>query len=148
VVTGDAARQSAASTDRVLPPVIEIAVGSLALIVAGGIYLAAFLPDNAPLPPAIGLLAGSATLMLINVFALARVREFAWGQFLTVARWTLLAYLVIAGMLEYVFVIDGTRGSQLLVLSVMLAVFAVDIPLILAFSVARYQDTEEESVSH
>jgi hypothetical protein len=42
-------------------------------------------------------------------------------------------------MIEYVFVADGTPGRPLLVLTLMLAIFAVDIPLILAFSVARYQ---------
>ena len=40
-------------------------------------------------------------------------------------------------MLEFVFVLDGTRGTMLVVLTLMLAFFAVDIPLILAFSVAR-----------
>jgi hypothetical protein len=54
-------------------------------------------------------------------------------------QWTLVAYVVIAGMLEYVFVVDGTRGGSLLVVSASLLVFAVDVPLILAFSVARYQ---------
>jgi hypothetical protein len=50
---------------------------------------------------------------------------------------------VIAGMLEYVFVYDHTRGTQLLILSLMLAVFAVDIPLLLGFSVARFQDAHD-----
>jgi hypothetical protein len=43
-----------------------------------------------------------------------------------VTRWALLAYLVIAGMLEYVFVLDHTRGRVLLVLTLMLVLFAVD----------------------
>jgi hypothetical protein len=46
-------------------------------------------------------------------------------------------------MLEYVFVLDGTRGSTLVVMTVMLAIFAVDVPVLLAFSVARYQPAEE-----
>ena len=57
----------------------------------------------------------------------------------------LLAYLVIAGMLEYVFVYDDTRGTQLLILSLMLLVFAVNIPMLLAFSVARFQDPDDVS---
>jgi hypothetical protein len=60
--------------------------------------------------------------------------------FRLVAGWVLVAYLVIAGMLEYVFIYDGTRGTQLLILSLMLAVFAVNIPMLLGFSVARFQD--------
>jgi hypothetical protein len=43
-------------------------------------------------------------------------------------------------MLEFVFVLDHTRGAVLVVLSLMLVVFAVDIPVVLAFSVARYQE--------
>jgi len=42
-------------------------------------------------------------------------------------------------MLEFVFVLDHTRGGLLIVLTLMLAVFAVNVPLLLAFSVARYQ---------
>jgi hypothetical protein len=43
-------------------------------------------------------------------------------------------------MLEYVFVADHTRGGTLVVLTLMLLIYAVDIPVILAFSVARYQE--------
>ena len=45
-----------------------------------------------------------------------------------------------AGMLEYAFVYDGTSGSQLVILTAMLVVFAINIPLLLGFSVARFQD--------
>jgi hypothetical protein len=54
----------------------------------------------------------------------------------------LLAYLIEAGMLEYVFVLDHTRGSVLVVLTLMLAIFAVTIPMLLAFTVARYQPVQ------
>lgn len=128
-----------APAERQLPPVAEVAIASLALIVVGGIYLAAHLPRHAPLGLAVGLLAAAGVLLAGNVTALSRVRDFAWDKFFLVGRWALLAYVVIAGMLEYVFVLDHTRGSQLVVLTLMLAVFAVDIPLLLAFSVARYQ---------
>jgi hypothetical protein len=68
------------------------------------------------------------------------VRPFAWERFFQIFRWTLLAYAIIAGMIAYAFVTDGTRGSVLAVLLLMLVVFAVDIPLLLAFSVARYAE--------
>lgn len=124
---------------RRLPPVAEVAVVTLALIVVGGVYTASHLPRHVPLGPAIGLLAAAVLLLAGNVIALARVRDFAWDKFRLVAGWALAAYLVIAGMLAYVFVLDHTRGAQLAVLLGMLAVFAVDIPLLLGFSVARYQ---------
>jgi hypothetical protein len=124
---------------RGLPPVAEMAVGSMALVIVGGIYLASHLPKPAPLGPAVGLLGAAAALLLADVALLSRLRDFAWEVFFRVAGWALAAYVVIAGMLEYVFVFDHTRGSTLVVITLMLVVFALAIPLLFAFSVARYQ---------
>ncbi|MGH9029400.1 MAG: hypothetical protein ACRDV4_07275 [Acidimicrobiales bacterium] len=125
-----------------LPRVAELCVGSMALIIAGGIYVAAHLPHRAPFGPAVGLLVASGAILLVNVASLARVRDFAWRTFRMVTGWAALAYLVVTGMLEYIFVLDGTRGSMLVLLTLMLLVFAVNVPLILGFSVARYQPVE------
>lgn len=127
---------------RRLPPITRLAVASMIFVVIGGIYLAAHLPRPAPLGLPIGLVTVSLLFMFANVVALSRIRAFAWDAFFLVGRWALLAYLVIAGMLEYVFVTDGTRGGALIVLTLMLIVYAVDIPLLLAFSVARYQPVD------
>jgi len=43
-------------------------------------------------------------------------------------------------MLEFVFLYDHTLGFMLIALTVSLIIFALDIPLLLGFSVARYQD--------
>jgi len=126
--------------ERDLPPIQQIGVAVLALIVVGGIYTAAHLPRHVPEGPTIGLLAAAAVLLAVNVALLSRIERFAWHAFRLVGGWVLLAYVIIAGMLEYVFVYDGTRGSQLVILTLMLLVFAVDIPMLLAFSVARFQD--------
>ena len=128
--------------ERRLPPIQQIAVVVLALIVLGGIYPAAHLPRHVPQGPTVALLAAAVVLLAVNISLLARIEGFAWKVFRLVAGWVFLAYLVIAGMLEYVFIYDHTRGSQLLILSLMLAVFAVDIPLLLGFSVARFQDPD------
>ena len=61
------------------------------------------------------------------------------------ARWAFVAYVVIAGILGFVFVFDHTRGTTLLVLVLTLAVFAVDVPTVVAFTVARYQDPTSDS---
>ncbi len=119
------------------PPITQLIVGSLALIVVGGIYMAARLPGHVPLGLPLGLLIAAAVLLLATVIALARLPGFAWWRFFGVGRWALLAYVVIAGMLEYVFVLDHTHGGQLVVLTAMLVVFALDVPILLAFSVAR-----------
>jgi hypothetical protein len=125
--------------ERTLPPVAALAVISMAFVIAGGIYMASHLPARPPLGAATVLLALGGATTVVDCVQLARLHDFAWKPFFLVVKWSLLAYLVITGMLEYVFVLDGTRGSTLAVLTLMLAVFAVDVPLLLGFSVARYQ---------
>jgi hypothetical protein len=132
--------EAVSGTVRRLPPIAELAMTSMALVIAGGIYLAAHLPLRAPLGPAVGLLAAGGALLVADVALVSRLRPFAWRVFFQVAGWALVAYVVIAGLLEFTFVFDHTRGSLLVVLTLSLAVFALDIPLLLGFSVARYQD--------
>jgi hypothetical protein len=121
-----------------LPPVTELGMASLALIVAGGIYLAAHIPAHVPLAPAIALLGASVLLLCCNIALLARVQGFAWDRFFAVAKWALLAYLIIAGLIEYAFLRDQLSGGPLIVLTLSLAVFAVHVPLLIGFTVARY----------
>ena len=126
-----------------LPPVTQLAMVSLALIVIGGIYLSAHLPRHVPLGPAVALLAASALVFAANIFALSRVKDFAWDQFFAVAKWSLLAYLVISGMIEYVFVRNHIRGGTLVVLTLSLVVFTVHVPMLVGFTVARYADRDD-----
>lgn len=114
-------------------------MASLALIIAGGIYLVAHLPEQVPLLPAAVLLAASALLLLVNLALLGRVRGFAWRRFVTVGKWALLAYVVTAGLIEFTFLRDGVRGSVLVVLTLSIIVYAVHVPLLIAFTVARYE---------
>jgi len=125
--------------ERRLPPVTELGMASLALIVAGGIYLAAHLPKHVPLTPAAILLGASALLLLGNLLALSRVEGFAWGRFFAVARWALLAYVVVAGMIEFSFLRDHLSGGPLVVLTLSLCVFAIHVPVLIGFTVARYE---------
>jgi hypothetical protein len=123
-----------------LPPVPHLVVASLGLVVVGGIVLASAMPGRPPLPAAWGLLGGGVGLWLVAAVSLARVRRFAWWRFRQVSGYALAAYVVIAGMLEYVFVLDHVRGATLAVLTSMLVLFALDVPTLLAFTVARYED--------
>jgi hypothetical protein len=127
-------------TEQRLPPVTEVAMLSLALIVAGGIYLSSHLPHHVPLTPAVILLAASAVLLVGNLAALARVRDFDWPRFFQVAKWSLLAYIVIAGMIEYTFLRNHLKGGALVVLTLSLVVFAVHVPMLVGFTVARFHD--------
>jgi hypothetical protein len=127
-------------TEQRLPPVTELGMASLALIVAGGIYLSSHLPQQVSLTPAIILLAASALLLAVNLVLLSRVKGFAWDRFFQVGKWSLLAYVVIAGMIEYVFLRNHLRGGALVVLTLSLVVFAVHVPTLVGFTVARYSE--------
>jgi hypothetical protein len=128
-------------TDTKLPPVTQIAVVSFALIVASGIWIVSHLPEHVPLGPSAILIAASALLVATNVVLLLRVPDFEWGRFFAVAKWALLAYCVIAAMLEWVFIKDSTRGGELAVLTLSLVIFAVHVPLLMGYTVARYPQT-------
>ena len=126
--------------ERSLPPVTQVGMASLALILAGGIYLAAHLPQSVPLTPAVILLALSALLLVGNLVSLARVKDFAWDSFFQVGLWALLAYAVTAGLIEYAFLRNGLSGGPLIVLTLSIVVYALHVPMLIAFTVARYAD--------
>ena len=105
---------------------------------AGGIYLAAHLPKHVPLAPAVVLLVLSAALLVGNVIALLRVPGFACERFFGVAKWALLAYVITAGLIEYAFLRNGLSGGPLVVLTLSLVVYAVHVPMLIGFTVARY----------
>jgi hypothetical protein len=133
-------------TERKLPPVTQVGMASLGLIVAGGIYLSAHLPQHVPLGPAVVLLALSALLMAANLFSLRRVESFAWERFFAVAKWALLAYFFTAGLILFAFLKDHLRGGPLVVLTLSLVVYAVHVPTLIGFTVARYYEPDEAAV--
>ena len=126
------------SVEQKLPPISEICVAVLVLMVIGGVYMAAYLPAHVAmtLPTVLIVLAG--LLLLLNVGLLSRIPGFAWQSFFKVARWTFLAEGIVAGILEYIFIFDSTRGSVLVLLSSALAIFVLDLSVLFGFSVARY----------
>jgi hypothetical protein len=127
--------------DRKLPPITEIGAASMIAIAVGVIYNASYLPKHAQTGVALAILAVAAALQLVNAFLLSRIDNFAWDRFKQVAGWSLIAYAIIAGMIEFAFVYDHTRGTQLAVLTAMLALFMLNVPVLIAFTVARYQRT-------
>jgi hypothetical protein len=121
-----------------LPPVTAIGMTSLALIVAGGIYLSAHIPNAVPLTVPTILLALSALLLAGNLAAIRRIEGFAWDRFVDVAKWALLAYAITAGLIEYAFVRNDLTGGPLVVLTLSIVVYAVHVPMLIGFTVARY----------
>ena len=126
--------------DRKYPPFTQLGMLSLALIVIGGIYLAAS-PQHVPLGPAIALLIASTLVLIINLALLRQVEGFAWDRFFYVAKWALLAYVITAGMIEYAFLKDSVSGAPLVILTLSL-IYAIQFPTLIAFTVARYATPE------
>lgn len=124
-------------TQAKLPPVTQIAVVSFALVISSGIWIVAHLPKHVPIAPSAVLLIASGLLVGGNLALLSRVPSFDWTRFFAVAKWALLAYAVISALLEYVFIKDGTRGAELVVLSASLVIFAIHVPLLIGYTVAR-----------
>ena len=120
------------------PPFTQLGMLSLALIVAGGIYLSSHIPQHVPLGPAIALLVASGVVLGVNLALLSRVPDFAWARFFQVGRWALLAYLFTAGMIEYAFLRDHLSGGPLVILTLSLVVYALQVPTLIGFTVARY----------
>ena len=127
---------------RKVPPATEIGAASMICVAVGVVYVASYLPKRAPLAVAVVFLAAAAALLVLNAVLLARAPGFARRRFLQVFGWALLAYAVIAGMLEYTFLYDRTRGAPLAVMTGMLVLFTLNVPLLLAFTVARYHRGE------
>jgi hypothetical protein len=124
---------------RSLPPIAELATLTIVLVVIGGTFIAGHIPNHVPLLlPTILLIAGYATLLLSG-YLLSRIDNFAWGTFRLVFSRSLAGYGVIAGLLIYVFVRGDIPNDVMAFLAAMLILFALNIPLLFAFSVARYE---------
>jgi hypothetical protein len=132
-------------SERSLPPVTQLGMLSLAFIVAGGIYLSAHIPEPVPLAPAIALLVASTLVMAVNLAWLTRVPDFAWARFFQVGKWSLLAYSLTAGMIEYAFLRNHLTGGPLVILTLSLVVYAIQVPTLIAFTVARWDTPRIDS---
>ncbi len=137
-MSGDLAAATAPTIRRRLPPVGELAIVSLALVVVGGILMASYVPRRPPLGVPIALAAVSAAATLVGAFLLSRLQQFAWERFFVVFRWALLAYAISAAMIGFAFIRDHTRDAPLALVLVMLVIYALDVSLVIAFTVARY----------
>jgi uncharacterized membrane protein YoaK (UPF0700 family) len=127
------------SAEQKFPKAVEIVTVSLAAVVVGGVWLGSHAPRRPPLALPTVLLVVAALLLMAGVVMITRVTGFSWDTFVRVGRWALLAYIVAAGMIEFAFVRNHTRGAPLAVVTGMLVVFALDVPFLIAATVARYE---------
>lgn len=125
-----------------IPPVTELGVAALICTLVAGVIVAAQVPNAHTLWPAIVLLVVAAVLLVAAVVMMTRIESFAWRRFFQVWQWEMLAYIVIAGMIEFVFIKDETPGRILALLTLLLVAFALTVPLLMAFTVARFAGDE------
>ncbi|MGH9021308.1 MAG: hypothetical protein ACRDV0_09890 [Acidimicrobiales bacterium] len=133
---------SSNDVDRPYPPIAWLTTGALGVIVVGGILMASYAPRRAPLGIATALLIVGAVLLVSAAVALSRVATFSWTTFRKVFKWALLAYVLEAGMIEFAFLRDHTRGSSLAIVSGLLVIFATSVPTTIAFTVARFAELD------
>lgn len=127
--------------ERALPPVGWLSTFALGCVIVGGILIASSAPRRASLGVPTVLLVVAWLAMAVALVALARVEGFAWPTFGRIFRWALLAYVVMAGMIEFAFVHGHTRGVTLTEVTLMLVIFALSVPTNIAFTSARYADS-------
>jgi hypothetical protein len=61
-------------------------------------------------------------------------------------KWGPILYLLISGMLEFVFLYDHVRGREHFVMTISIVVFALDIPFMPSFTVDRYDTNRSTSL--
>jgi hypothetical protein len=120
-------------------PIRLFVTGSLLFAMLSAGFMAAYVPRPAPPGWSTGFLVASAVLLVAAVAGMLGRRNFAWSRFFVVAKYVVLMTVVISAMLEYVFVYDGMRGNPLAIMSVVLAITAIDVPILWGFAVARHE---------
>ncbi len=124
-------------------PVAICTIASLVCAFLGIGVMAAYLPDEPPLSWPAAFLTASVLLLAAAALFLQRRPRFAWRLFWSVARWVFVGTLIFSATAVFVFVYDGTRGPTLAIMAAVLVLTAIDIPLLIAFSVARHERATE-----
>jgi hypothetical protein len=120
-------------------PVIACIIGAIiSCILAAGIIVT-YIPKQAPLWGPIMWVCIAAVLTVATIGLVLRKEPFARRLFFTVAKWVFLYILVLTGIGEYVIAFDGVRGEPLVVMTIILLLFLVNIPMLWGFSVARHE---------
>ncbi len=131
--------------DTTRSPAVACMVGTIiSCILAAGIIIV-HIPAPAPMWGPVTWVCVAAVLTVATIVLLLRKKPFARQRFFTVAKWVFLYIRVLTGMAMYVMVYDGMRGETLVVMTIILLLFLVNIPMLWGFSVARHERTPGES---
>ena len=120
------------------PIIACITATVVSCILAAGIIISR-MPGPAPLWGSVLWVCIAAVLTLISIVLLMRKKPFARTLFFKVAKWVFLYFLLMSAMGEYVIVFDGTRGESLVIMTIILLLFLVNVPMLWGFSVARHE---------
>ena len=125
--------------ERKLRPVVGVAMAALTSAITGGILVVAQIGEEPDLVVPSVLMGAAIVLEIAAIVMLTAIRPFAWARFTQVFRWALLAYVLQSAIIEWSFIRNDVPGRPLAVLSIGLVVFSTAVPLMIAFTVARYQ---------
>jgi hypothetical protein len=121
-----------------MPPPSVFAVVVLMLVLGAIGTLASYLPGPAPLDVTLPLIEVALVAFAVAVWRLFLTRTYAWATFFAVARPAFWASATGAGIVELTFRHDDTTGWSFAILSTGLVLIALDLPLLLGYSVARH----------
>ena len=130
--------------ERSMPPVTGLGMASLACAVVSGVIVASQVGmDDPPMVVPTMFVAAALLLEIATVVVLVRIRPFAWDRFRLVFSVGLAAYVLQSAIIAWAFVINDVPAGPMTILSLGLVVFATIVPVMLAFTVARYQAVDD-----
>jgi hypothetical protein len=123
------------------PVVVCITLTVISCVLSAGIIISRF-PGPAPLWGSILWIGIASALTIASITLILRRKPFARDVFFKVAKWVFLYMLVLTGVGEYVIVFDKTRGEPLVIITIILVLFLINVPMLWGFSVARHERTD------
>ncbi|MEZ5321309.1 MAG: hypothetical protein R2698_04395 [Microthrixaceae bacterium] len=128
---------------RSMPPVVGLGMVALTFAIVGGVLIAAQIGADPSLVLPWILVAVAVGAEIAAVALLPTIRPFAWFRFRQVFGVALGAYVLQSGVIEWSFLKNDIPAGPLTVLTIGLVVFATVVPLMIAFTVARYQEADD-----
>ena len=112
------------------------ATAALTCAVLGGIYMAATIGAHSSLLPAVIISVAAYLFMTVSLVGLILDKHYSRPSFVKYVRGALLAYLLEAGILEFIFAYDQVPSKVFAILSALLVIFATSVPVIIGHTVA------------
>lgn len=125
--------------ERRMPPVVGAGMAALTLAIIGGILLVSQIGAEEALTIPTVFIVAALVFEAVAIMLLPTIRPFAWWRFRQVFLVALCAYVVQSGIIGWSFIKNDVPSGPLTLLILGLVVFATIVPLMIAFTTARYQ---------